>query len=135
MNILGIHVGHDGGAALVRDGRIVADVAEERFTRVKHYCGLPIQALDYCLKSQQMTMADVDIVAVPSMSSTPKLNLLLDLQDTKAETTRPRGTSEGWFGEVAYRPPLYFRNFPLSPRTEIVHVEHHLAHAASAYYT
>ena len=42
-----------------------ADVAEERFTRTKHYAGLPIHAIEYCLKSQQLTMADLDAVAVP----------------------------------------------------------------------
>jgi len=35
----------------------------------------------------------------------------------------------------APKPPLYIKNFPLGPRTQIVHVEHHLAHAAAAYYT
>src|SRR5256885_16806906 len=59
MNILGIHIGHDSSAALVVDGRIVADVAEERFTRLKHYAGLPIRAIEYCLKSQRLTMADL----------------------------------------------------------------------------
>jgi predicted NodU family carbamoyl transferase len=67
MNILDIHIGHDDSAALVIDGRIVADVAEERFTRTKHYCGPPIHALAYCLKSQKLTMADIDVVAVPAV--------------------------------------------------------------------
>ena len=67
MKILGVHIGHDSSAALVVDGRIVADVAEERFTRTKHFCGLPIHAVDYCLKSQGLTMADLDAVAVPAL--------------------------------------------------------------------
>jgi hypothetical protein len=71
MNVLGIHIGHDSSAALIRDGKILADVAEERFTRVKHYCGLPIHSLEYCLKSQGLTMSDVDAVAVPSLAIVP----------------------------------------------------------------
>ena len=51
MNILGIHIGHDSSVALIRDGKIIADVAEERFTRTKHYAGLPIRSLEYCLKA------------------------------------------------------------------------------------
>jgi carbamoyltransferase len=139
MKILGIHIGHDSGAALVHDGKIVADVAEERFLRVKHYCGLPIQAVDYCLKSQNLTMADIDIVAVPAAGSVADLNFLLDLKGAKREqATRKRQALEfatAIMKKPGIKPPLYIKNFPLAPRTEIVHVEHHLAHAASAYYT
>ena len=85
MNILGIHIGHDSSAALVVDGKIVADVAEERFTRTKHYCGLPIASIDYCLRSQNLKMADIDVVAVPTECSVPDLNFLLDLRGAKQE--------------------------------------------------
>jgi len=139
MNVLGIHIGHDSSAALVRDGRILADVAEERFTRTKHYCGLPIHSIDYCLKSQGLTMADLDAVAVPALCSVPDLNFLLDLKDARVERkTAPRRALE-FVQEVMnkpeVKPPLYIKNFPLHKKTELVHVEHHLAHAASAYYT
>ena len=43
--ILGVHSGHDSSAALIVDGRIVADVAEERFSRIKHDAGLPLRSL------------------------------------------------------------------------------------------
>ena len=80
LKILGVHVGHDSSAALVVDGRIVADVAEERFTRTKHYCGLPIQAIDYCVKSQGLTLGDLDAVAVPSSGALLAVNHLFNLQ-------------------------------------------------------
>ena len=139
MNILGVHIGHDSSAALIVDGRIVADVAEERFTRMKHYAGLPIHSIEYCLKSQNLTMADLDAVAVPAKGSVPDLNFLFDLKGAKQEKfTRKRQAFE-FVREILkkpeVKPPLYIKNFPLHSRTEIVHVEHHLAHAASAYYT
>jgi carbamoyltransferase len=65
MNVLGVHLGHDSSAALVQDGRIVADVAEERFIRVKHYAGLPIRSIEYCLRSKNLTMDDIDAIAIP----------------------------------------------------------------------
>ncbi|MFM1768272.1 MAG: hypothetical protein RJA22_801 [Verrucomicrobiota bacterium] len=139
MNVLGIHIGHDSSAALIRDGRILADVAEERFTRIKHYCGLPIHSIDYCLKSQGLTMEDLDAVAIPSVGGLPELNFLLDLKGARAEQkTAPRRALEfvqGVMNKPEVRPPLYIKSFPLHPKTELVHVEHHLAHAASAYYT
>lgn len=139
MKVLGIHTGHDSSAALIVDGKIVADVAEERFTRTKHYSGLPIRALEYCLKSQKLTMADIDAVAVPSTATAPELNFLFDLKGDKREKyTRKRQALEfvrDVFNKPEVKPPLYIKNFPLHPRTQIVHVNHHLAHAASAYYT
>lgn len=139
MDVLGIHIGHDSSAALVRDGRIVADVAEERFTRLKHFSGLPIRAIEYCLQSRSLTMADIDAVAIPTAHTVPALNFLLDLKGSRREQLGRRSRAVAYVRELlnqpAAKPPLYIRNFPLHGRTEIVHVEHHLAHAASAYYT
>jgi carbamoyltransferase len=139
MNVLGIHLGHDSSAALVVDGRIVADVAEERFTRTKHYCGLPIGAIDYCLKSKGLKIEDIDLAAVPVAGSLPDLNFLLGLDGAREERRKPeRRTIEfarGLLKRPAVKPPLYIKNFPLRRGVEVAHVHHHLAHAASAYYT
>jgi carbamoyltransferase len=139
MNILGIHIGHDSSASLVVDGKIVADAAEERFARIKHYSGLPINAIDFCLKAGNISIRDIDFIAVPAKGSCPKLNFLLDLKGEKLE----KGSGPRRMLEFAHRiirfgvtkPPLYIKNFPIKDSTEIIHVRHHLAHAASAYYT
>lgn len=139
MNVLGIHIGHDSSAALIRDGRILADVAEERFTRVKHYCGLPIHSIEYCLKSHGLKLEDIDAVAVPTKDSLPDLNFLFGLQGSREEKkTKARQSLDfvrTLMSKAEVKPPLYIKSFPLLAKTELVHVEHHLAHAASAYYT
>ena len=76
MNILGIHIGHDSSAALVVDGKIVADVAEERFTRIKHYSGLPTRSINYCLEYANISMDDLTAVAIPEKSDIEMNNLL-----------------------------------------------------------
>ncbi len=53
---------HDSGAALVRDGEIVAAAQEERFTRVKHDRNFPSAAVDYCLKEAGITRKQLDLV-------------------------------------------------------------------------
>ncbi len=139
MNILGIHIGHDSSVALVRDGRIVADVAEERFNRRKHFAGFPMQALTWALSEHKLTMEDIDIIAVPALGSVPELNYFFDLEGERRE----KSSSHQQVFEFAKRimkrasakPPLYIPRFPAGKNTRIVHVEHHLAHAASAYYT
>jgi carbamoyltransferase len=139
MNILGIHIGHDSSAALVRDGRILADVAEERFVRIKHYCGLPIHSIAYCLKSQGLTMEDIDAVAIPAIGSVTELNFLLGLSGDREELPGWKRRGLNLISDATQRPtakpPLYVKNFPIGAKTEVVHVDHHLAHAASAYYT
>jgi len=118
-----------------RDGKLVADAAEERFVRIKHYCGLPVNALEYCLDSQQLTMADIDQVAIPSLAPMPRLNFLLDLQGNRREPDSLDPRLAAFLKRPRVAPPLYTRNFPLRGHSEIVKVEHHRAHAASAYYT
>lgn len=139
MKVLGIHIGHDSSAALVEDGQVVADVAEERFTRVKHYAGLPIQALGYCLKSKGLSIKDIDAVAVSSQGTVLGLNHLLGLEGNRAEQRGLPGrvieAVKDARGASREGPPIYFRPFKLPIETPIVHVEHHLAHAASAYFT
>ena len=63
MYILGISRHHDSAAALVKDGRIVAFIDEERLNRKKHYGGFPTQAIQFCLDSAGITLGDVDHVA------------------------------------------------------------------------
>jgi carbamoyltransferase len=63
MKILGLSAYyHDSAAALIADGVVVAAAQEERFTRKKHDAHFPAAAIDFCLKSQNLGLADVDAV-------------------------------------------------------------------------
>lgn len=139
MNILGIHIGHDSSAALLKNGHLIADVAEERFVRLKHYSGIPYHSVGYCLKAGSLTMDDIDVVAVSSIGAVPQLNFLFDMQGGEREDKSIRAHAADvyrkYVGAMQTKPPLYVTKYLLSRKTKIVHVEHHLAHAASAYYT
>jgi len=139
MKVLGVHIGHDSSAALAVDGQLVADVAEERFSRIKHYSGLPVRAIEYCLSYAGGSMKDIDILAVPSKSAVPELNYLFALDKVRMEKKGVAGRMMEWAKRlnkgILSHPPLYIKQFPIGPQTEVLHVEHHLAHAASAYYT
>lgn len=141
MNILGVHIGHDSSAALLVDGQIVADVAEERFSRVKHFSGLPFRSVEFCLRTAGLKSTEIDIVTVSSNYLFPELSNLFDISPGTLELAINRhgsGSTLDRQGGIAglVKPPLYITRQPLDPgRTKIVHVEHHLAHAASAYYT
>lgn len=139
MLILGIHHGHDSCAALIHDGKIVADVAEERFTRIKHYCGLPFHSVQYCLEAAGTSSMEVDVVAIASRFQRPDLNHLFAFPQAKRQKESLQRRGLAWIrrqrGYAPPHPPIYIRPFPLKSSVEVTNVEHHLAHAASAYFT
>ena len=138
MRILGINAYHgDASAALVEDGQLVAAAAEERFNRQKHCAGFPKEAIRYCLSVGHLVIADIDAIAVsrsPCRNWHRKLWQGLKLAGTNPSALAQRLSSSrsiqnirGQFNEMS-------PEFGLAPRTRIIHVEHHLAHAASAFF-
>ena len=71
MIILGIGVGHDTAACVLADGVLIANAAEERFSRVKHDSSFPSSAIAYCLEEAGITARDVDVVAIASQHLPP----------------------------------------------------------------
>ncbi len=64
MNILGISAFyHDSAACHVQDGKIISAAQEERFTRKKHDSAFPGNAIEFCLKDNNLTAKDLDYVA------------------------------------------------------------------------
>ena len=73
MVVLGISsFYHDSGAALVKNGKILSAVQEERFTRIKHDNAFPYNSIDYCLKENNLKIDDVDEVV---FYENPKLKM------------------------------------------------------------
>lgn len=138
MKILGVHVGHDSSAALVIDGKIVADVAEERFTRIKHYSGLPIRSINYCLEYAGITMEDLSAVAIPG-GSPRNLNNLFALKGKRRLKASWKREFYETYTRIAHKAqgdlPVYIKTYPIPERIPLVKVSHHIAHASSAFYT
>ena len=137
MNILGINAYHgDVSAVLVRDGRLVAAVEEERFRRIKHVAGFPSQAIQACLALGGVDPKDVHHVAV---SRNPRANLVRkglfavrNRPETKLLTDRAAN-----YRRVGAIPDTIAEVLGLGPgdRRPAVHwVEHHPAHLASTFF-
>jgi carbamoyltransferase len=121
-----ISQGHDSAAALVVDGRIVAAAAEERFSRKKHTGDFPIGAIKYCLSAAGIDPSDLDEVAHSFDYAPYRPIFLID------------PVSADQYSRVFSREALLERLnhfIPGFPADRLHHVGHHLAHAASAYYT
>jgi carbamoyltransferase len=62
MYVLGLNIGHNATACLLKDGKIVSCVSEERFNRQKNYCGIPFKSIEYVLKDSGISMENISKV-------------------------------------------------------------------------
>src|ERR1051326_638499 len=135
MIILGINAFHgDAAAALVRDGVLVAAAEEERFRRIKHWAGLPSQAIDYCLREAGARLGDIDHIAVNQDGRAARLQKLGYLL---SHPPRPRLVLDRLANrrERRHLPELLEAAFPRERvRGEFHKIEHHLAHLSSAFH-
>lgn len=138
MHILGLSAYfHDSAAALLRDGEVVAAVEEERFSRIKHDSGFPARAIDYVMESVSLSPDEIDAVVYYEK---PFLKFDRLLENTFAFA--PRGFSffcdsfPTWMKDKLYlRQTLKAELKKLGfTRLNLKFSEHHLSHAASAFY-
>jgi len=117
---------HDSAAVLVRDGRVIAAIEEERLNRIKHTNKTPHRALRFCLESQGVRPEQVDAVAF--YATEPWVNRVLETMHlanfTLPELDTPRGMVQRLFREEL--------GFALPPEKAFF-VDHHECHAVSAY--
>jgi carbamoyltransferase len=141
MRIIGISAFyHDSAAALVVDGEIIAAAQEERFTRKKHDSRFPRHALEYCLSAGGIALDQVDLVAFYDKPFL-KFERLLETYLAFA----PRGFQSFRMAiPVWLREKLFLKDFLTNELRahrpdydwsgRLVFSEHHLSHAASAFF-
>jgi len=120
-----ISQGHDSAAALFIDGELVAAAAEERFSREKHTGDFPIGAISYCLKEAGIALDDVDEI-VHAFDYAPH-RAVYSLDPTTAALYKNVYSRDAVLTQV-------IRYLDAYPADRVRHVDHHLAHAASAYF-
>src|SRR5678815_2510365 len=94
MIILGINAYHgDAAAAIIKDGKLIAAVEEERFNRFKHCAGFPIESIKYCLLTAGVKIEDVDHVGI-SRDPSAHLHKKVLFAATRAAKQVARGRGE-----------------------------------------
>ena len=141
MKILGISAFyHDSAAALLINGNIVAAAQEERFTRKKHDPGFPTHAIEYCLESEGIQLDALDAVVFYDKPFL-KFERLLETYYGFA----PRGlvsfvtAMPVWIKEKIFLKKIIFDELLSIQKFQkkelkLLFPEHHLSHAASAFY-
>jgi len=139
---LGINDGHNAGAALVRSGDVVAAIQEERLVNEKNYSGVPRHAIQEVFRISGIPPADVDVVSIVSLNRVYAPLKELPWKVRFFEWISPYVASHWWSR-------FYVRILSRRRRTdelrrvlqefglldkELMFVEHHAAHAATAFY-
>lgn len=130
-DILGVNCfSHDTAACLLREGRIVAFAEEERFNRERHTKCFPDTAIAWCLEQGGVGLNDVDAVA---FAHRPGLDFARGALDALRRAAPKRLAVQAATDANLARKELAFRR-RWGFRGRIVHVGHHDAHAAAAFY-
>ncbi|AFM06233.1 putative carbamoyl transferase, NodU family [Bernardetia litoralis DSM 6794] len=141
MNILGISAFyHDSAAALLQDGKIIAAAQEERFTRIKHDPNFPTQAIKYCLEESGLTLDKLDAIV---FYDKPLLKFERLLETYYAFS--PKGLISFltaipvWLKEKMFLKRMIYQELKEiedynKKSFKLLFPEHHLSHAASAFY-
>ncbi len=147
MYILGISAFyHDSAAALIKDGDIIAAAQEERFTRIKHDRNFPEKAIAYCLSEAQISLDDVTSI-VFFEKPLLKFERLLETYLALA----PKGFSSFrkalplWLHEKLFQKKILIEHLcalsgkeskedKQAVKEKLLFSDHHLSHAASAFY-
>src|SRR5688572_1043157 len=142
MKILGISAFyHDSAAAIIVDGEVVAAAQEERFTRKKHDPNFPVNAVKFCLQYGGVRIDQLDAIA---FYDKPLLKFERLLETYYAFV--PKGLSSFitaipvWLKEKMFLKKLIYDELGKiesfdKKKVKLLFPEHHLSHAASAYYS
>lgn len=134
MYILGVSCFyHDAAAALIQDGRLVAATEEERLSRKKHDSRFPHLASEWCLKTAGITIRDVDYVVFYEKPFTKFERIIkTNLASFPRSSVLFARSMATWLGEKLWMEAIIREQ--LGYDREILYVEHHMSHAASAYF-
>ena len=126
--VLGLNLGHDGSAAIVKSGRLVSAISRERLSRKKKDTGVSKAEIDYVLDIAGCKLTDVDVIAFTTYNYAP---------DNYVKIIKLNG--EEVRQNLWDHPPrlmtLDFRASIGGKQQSAIFVQHHLTHCASAFYT
>lgn len=137
MYILGLNAFHgDSSACLMKDGKVLVALEEERIRRIKHWAGLPVEAIRYCLQDAGITIDQVDHITI---SRDPKANAMKKVIHTIKNRVSPKAILDRLTNsrKVASIKTQLAQGLGVSEsliRAEIHNIEHHRSHLASAFF-
>jgi len=125
---------HDSAAAILRDGVLLAAAAEERFSRRKHDRGFPGLAVEFCLRTAGIRIEDVEAVVFYEKPFLKFERILLTALQTFPRSWKVfRESMLTWLTDKLWVKGLIQERLRV-PKKKILFADHHMSHAASAFY-
>jgi len=157
MNILGLNIGHNSTACLLNNGKIVGCISEERFSRIKNHYGVPYKSIEYLLKTNKLSIQDIDNVVLDdqySLKYNPSFGTHFLEAYTKKSLVKKILSTLGYSYPKIFASYMGLKDFFLSQNKKsktntlknklselikispdkIIVIDHHLAHALSTCY-
>lgn len=129
MNILGLNLGHDGAACIVKDGKLTSAITTERLTKRKKQDGITEEVINYVLENSGLKIQDIDIIAATDYLYSPTVKNILEV------------SIDGKIHKYNDRIYLYDNDILtydatiLGYQTKLISIPHHMGHCAATYYT
>ena len=134
MKILGLNINHaDTSACLIINDKIITAIEEERFVRIKHYAGLPINSIEFCLEQSSLRIQDIDFITVNySPTANLKQKTFYSFKNILSKSTLNKIFN---FRKKLFHTSDLDKYLKKNKFTgKIINVEHHISHIASSYY-
>lgn len=134
FKVLGVSYGyHDASACLVVDGKVIAAVAEERFTRQKHDANFPTFAIEQVLEQAGASIEDIDVVVYHEDPHT-KFSRVLTASFAPFPSSRQEfvNSVKTWLGKKLWSLNGLAARLRISPK-KIRYLGHHFSHAVQAF--
>lgn len=138
MYILGVNAYHaDSSAAIFKDGEMIAATEEERFTRVKHWAGFPVEAIRFCLREADITLNELDYITIGRDTKAKLMNKVRYLLSnpsliagafSRYKNAQQVSSLEDEFAKID--PTVNYSSL----KNKIKNIEHHRSHLASAFF-
>jgi len=137
MYLLGINAYHgDSSACIYRDNVLIAASEEERFRRIKHWAGLPTEAIAFCLNEAGISLEEVDYITVSRnpMAKIEKKIFHTLKNMTSVKNVLSRGANSLKINSIKKDIAESLGYKPENIKAELKFIEHHRSHMASAYH-
>ncbi|HXZ90220.1 MAG TPA: carbamoyltransferase C-terminal domain-containing protein [Candidatus Dormibacteraeota bacterium] len=143
MRIMGIHDNHNASVCLLEDGKLVFALQEERLNRIKNYAGFPYLSINFTLEFNKLQMDDIDFFAFPVQhnpgvrgTQSEWIKWYKSHESFETPLLEAFRQSPGFVLYKAYSRSRRMKNIKKAgiPASNVRFVNHHLQHAAAAYY-
>jgi carbamoyltransferase len=137
MYILGLNAFHgDSSVCILKDGKVVVALEEERIRRIKHWAGFPTEAIKYCLKDAGITIKDIDHITI---SRDPSANVFKKIKHTLKNKVSLSAVLDRYSNSKKTKSvkALLAEEFGIPEnqiKAEVHNIEHHRSHLASAFF-